>query len=389
MRGHPNGAASEQSIEEKSAPIPAISERRVVALDGLRGLMTIAVVISHYFGELPHGYSVVMVGWIAVDMFFVLSGYLIGSLILEKMSRANFLLVFYLRRACRTLPAYFLCVLTVYFAMTTFVPRAWVDAEVWFPLWSYLTFTQNFFMIATNDIGPHWLVPTWTLALEEQFYLVVPALFALVPRRHLLSALTACALGAVLVRSVLSGSGSGPMAAFVLLPSRADVLLAGVVLAVLLKTVDIGWPVHHKTFRLVPLLALLVDVMLAACDSAIGANLFEVFGPFVTSVGCAAFILMLVCGVPEARRFHSPLLRFFGRISYSTYLMHLPVLGLMHGLILGATPDAATLPQVAVSVLALPITVLAGWVLTKLVEEPITAYGRSWKWSDTLVPQRA
>jgi peptidoglycan/LPS O-acetylase OafA/YrhL len=98
---------------------------------------------------------------------------------------------------------------------------------------------------------------------------------------------------------------------------------------------------------------------------------------------------MLVCGAPEARRFHSPLLRFFGRISYSTYLMHLPILGLMHGLILGATPDAATLPQVAVSVLALPITVLAGWVLTKLVEEPITAYGRSWKWSETLVPQRA
>ena len=59
-------------------------EQRVVVLDGLRGMMTILVVISHYFGEVPHGISALMFGWIAVDMFFVLSGYLVGKLILEK-----------------------------------------------------------------------------------------------------------------------------------------------------------------------------------------------------------------------------------------------------------------------------------------------------------------
>ena len=63
---------------------PAGVERRVVALDGLRGMMTILVVISHYFAEVPHGISVLMFGWVAVDMFFVLSGYLVGKLILEK-----------------------------------------------------------------------------------------------------------------------------------------------------------------------------------------------------------------------------------------------------------------------------------------------------------------
>jgi peptidoglycan/LPS O-acetylase OafA/YrhL len=87
-----------------------LAERRIPALDGFRGLMTIAVVVSHYFGEVPHGFAAVSFGWIAVDCFFVLSGYLIANLILDKMDRANFFSVFYVRRFCRTLPCYFLCV---------------------------------------------------------------------------------------------------------------------------------------------------------------------------------------------------------------------------------------------------------------------------------------
>ena len=50
-----------------------------------------------------------------------------------------------------------------------------------FPLWSYLTFTQNFFMISTDSIGPRWLAPTWTLSVEEQFYIFAPLVFVLVP----------------------------------------------------------------------------------------------------------------------------------------------------------------------------------------------------------------
>ena len=91
--------------------------------------------------------------------------------------------------------------------------------------------------------------------------------------------------------------------------------------------------------------------------------------------------------VYEAQRFRSRILCFFGRTSYAVYLTHLPILGLMHGLLLGARPDVATPAQWLVTFASLPLCALAGWLLTLFVEEPITAYGRTWTWST--VPRRA
>ena len=114
------------------------------------------------------------VGWLAVKMFFALSGFLVGRLILERMTCENFFVVFYVRRFCRTLPVYFFCVLLVYLCMHLLGSPQWMDIGNEFPLWSYLTFTQNFFMISTDSIGPRWLAPTWTLSVEEQFYIFAP-----------------------------------------------------------------------------------------------------------------------------------------------------------------------------------------------------------------------
>jgi peptidoglycan/LPS O-acetylase OafA/YrhL len=135
------------------------AENRIVGLDGLRGLMTLFVVASHYFGEVRHGVAAMEVGWLAVKMFFALSGFLVGRLILERMTCENFFVVFYVRRFCRTLPVYFFCVLLVYLCMHLLGSPQWMDIGNEFPLWSYLTFTQNFFMISTDSIGPRWLAP--------------------------------------------------------------------------------------------------------------------------------------------------------------------------------------------------------------------------------------
>ena len=125
-------------------------QRRVVALDGLRGLMTIMVIVSHYFGEVPNGLKATMLGWLAVDMFFVLSGYLIGKLILERKEHVNFFAVFYVRRFCRTIPPYLITIF-VLFCLLALIKQPWADADIQFPLWSYLSFSQNFFMISTKS----------------------------------------------------------------------------------------------------------------------------------------------------------------------------------------------------------------------------------------------
>jgi len=357
-------------------------EPRIVALDGLRGLMTIMVVISHFFAEVPNGWHGLAFGWIAVTMFFVLSGYLVGRLILEKQERANFFKVFYVRRVCRTLPVYFFCVTLVFLILQSFPAAHWADADVMFPLWSYLTFTQNFFMVATDGIGAHWLAPTWTLTVEEHFYLIAPALFLLVPRRHLLAVF---ATGALLVTGYRYAAFEyglvSKMACLILLPGVGSGLLFGLMAAVLMKTESIDWRRYDLALRAGPLAFLLLTGALKLLDGETGQS-FNVLSDATVSAGCALYIMAVVRGAPEGKRLESRVLCFFGNTSYSVYLTHLAVLGLMHGLLLGTRPDVGTMAQLAVTVAALPFVVLVGWAFTRLVEEPITRYGRSFKWSE-------
>ena len=366
----------------ETAMQPAGMEQRNVALDGFRGLMTLFVLVSHYFAEIPHGVPGFSVGWIAVVAFFVLSGFLVGRLILERKDCANFLAVFYVRRFCRTLPVYLVCVTLVFGCIVAFDGAAWMDIRAPFPLWSYLTFTQNFFFVATDSIGPHWLAPTWTLAVEEHFYLFAPALFMLVPRRHLLAVLCGLLGMSMAFRSFVLLAGVLPeTVASYTLPGVANTLLVGLIAGLLMKTEGIDWKRYDMALRIIPVAGLVIVNVLMRTGGGVNGPLFQLLGGLVTAIASASFIMALVRGAPEAKRFTSPILCFFGNTSYTVYLTHLAVLGLMHGLILGTQPDLATPAQWAVTLAALPVAVLVGWIGTKIVEEPITAYGRSWKWS--------
>jgi peptidoglycan/LPS O-acetylase OafA/YrhL len=356
--------------------MPLSNSRRIFELDGLRGLMTIMVILSHYFGELRHGLRIAMVGWIAVDMFFVLSGFLIGRLILERQYHANFFSVFYIRRFCRTIPPYVVTILVV--VLLNRLMPAWTDAETQFPLWSYLTFVQGGFMVVTHSIGEHWLAPTWTLAVEEHFYLLVPSLIVFSPRRWLVPELILIAVGAVILRMAVIWGGHSQMLIFALLPGRADILVCGLLAAVAIHAKGINWAGLIPALRILPLVALVACLLLKIAASD---EIFGTFSPLVIAVGCAAYLLGIVHGVPEARRFKSKVLQFFGNNGYCLYLTHLPILGLAHWLILGSKPDLATPAQWLVTLAALPVCVLVGWGMTKLIEEPLTEYGRSWRWS--------
>jgi len=355
----------------------SVSGQRIVVLDGLRGMATILVVISHYFGEVPHGLRAVMLGWIAVDMFFVLSGFLIGKLILERRHHANFFMVFYVRRFCRILPAY-LAMLVVTVAIMHCFPRAWMEAGQPFPLWSYLSFTQVFFMSGTQSLGTHWLAPTWTLAVEEHFYLLAPALLVFTPRRWLVPALVPVAALAVLLRLVLCISHSNPVAALVLLPARADILVCGMLAAVATRSPNLDWGSMMPALRVVPVLALGVVVALRLVQ---GEHTWGILAPLLVAAGCATYMLGIIFGAPEAKRYHSKALQFFGNNGLCIYLIHLPVLGLMHGVILRQAPDIATPAQWLVTLAAVPACVGVSFIMTKLIEEPIAAFGRSWRWS--------
>ena len=353
------------------------SDRRVPALDGLRGLAGLFVLFSHYFGEVNHGLHAVMVGWIGVDIFFVLSGYLIGKMILEKRECSNFFEVFYVRRALRIIPAY-LTTLIIVSLLIDVLPPATADADSRLPLWSYFTFLQVFPMAMTSSIGAHWLSPTWTLAVEEHFYLVIPAIMVFTPRRHLPALLLAGVPIALFLRILaFQYHVWNTMTGLVMLPFRADLLICGLLAAFAIKSEAIAWDRVLPYLRMVPLAGLIATLIAVS----IGNAGFETYGPLFLGISCGSYILCLVLDAPEARHYKAKWLRWVGDNTYCIYLTHMTVLGLMHAAILGTRPDVQTVPQILVTVAAVPVAILIGAGMTKLIEEPLTRYGRNWKWA--------
>ena len=153
--------------------------RRITELDALRGVAAVAITIYHLKPQ------AMPLGWAFVDLFMVLSGYLITTIILRNAGRTGFLTTFYARRSLRIWPVYFLA-LGAIVAVNPLLPKRFpMDALPY-----YLTFTQNVPRYWSSTVPPfHWyFLHTWSVALEEQFYLVWPAIVCLAGRRRLVPA---------------------------------------------------------------------------------------------------------------------------------------------------------------------------------------------------------
>jgi len=348
--------------------------KRIPELDGIRGLAALAVVVAHYFGEVPHGLSALTVAWLGVDVFFVLSGFLIGSIILAQRDSPDFFRIFYLKRCARIVPVYAaVCVLTLFAAAMT-AGHIWSDVP--FSPGVYTIFGANFVMSAGNTAGDVWLRPTWTLDVEEQFYLVLPLLICATPQKLLPSLLAALWGSATVLRLILVPSH--PMAALVLFPCRMDFLLAGVMLALLTRSVQLSR--YVTALRLSPLIA---TVALLVLHAAFGANAFTIFGGTIASVGIAGFLGAVICGAPEAARYGSPVLRYFGSISYCLYLVHQPIAGLLHGLLLNSAPDVGSAAAFAVTVLAMAVSIAVAGASWIWLERPILAWAQRYRFVPT------
>lgn len=145
-------------------------KHRMYGLDTLRALAIILVLMCHYVIFVSHEPTFGFlsdVGWVGVDLFFVLSGYLIANQIFSSIAQQQpwSLKAFYYRRWLRTLPNY-LFVLGLYFLIPSFKEHQLLP-----PLWKFLTFTQNFGL----EVGTAFS-HAWSLCIEEQFYLIFPAL---------------------------------------------------------------------------------------------------------------------------------------------------------------------------------------------------------------------
>ena len=337
-----------------------LKTKHVPALDGVRGLAIIAVIAFHS-GVFPFG-------WAGVDLFFVLSGFLITGILMRSKGSAHYFRTFYARRTLRIFPLYyaFLFVVIVVLPLHTGQPVS--------RPWSYWFYVSNI----TNGIDS-WRDPAawgrvapqvqhlWSLAIEEQFYLFWPMIVWLAPRRLLPLLCIAGIVGTLLIRAALVVSGHGGPALYLLTPTRIDGLLIGAWVALRLARSD-------RTYNrwATPLL-----VSMAGCVTALFA--WRATDPttdlWLASIG---FTVIALCGGALVNAALQPgwvasvcgqlPLRLAGRYSYAAYLFH-PLIAVWlfrHGVPRG-WPTAIALISISFALAA------ASW---RLFEAPILSLNR-------------
>jgi peptidoglycan/LPS O-acetylase OafA/YrhL len=298
----------------------------VPAFDGLRGV-AIALVVANHVGWLGGGF-------LGVDIFFVLSGFLITTLLLEEWARdrAVSLRAFYVRRARRLLPA-LLALLAILGAVAAAYASSGASvAPILTSIAACLFYAANIWRAAGHElIAP--LTPMWSLAEEEQFYLLWPPLLVLLLRRGVNLRRLAGGVALAAVAAMLWRAHLGPGARSYFAPdTRSDPLLIGCLLAI----------VRHHIPRIPIPVAAVAGAALAAdlAVSSISGGFVNLFGFPLAEISTAVLIAAALDGSPVARvlRFQ-PLVRL-GVISYSLYVWQGFVFALVGGL-----------PGVAVAVL--------------------------------------
>jgi peptidoglycan/LPS O-acetylase OafA/YrhL len=354
-------------------------------LDGIRGLAIFFVLIWHYVNRQidPNANSILAylklasnVTWSGVDLFFVLSGFLIGGILLDHRACSNYFRVFYIRRACRIFPLYFAVVfLFIAVSQNPSPSYAWLFADA-LPTWSYLTFTQNY-AAHGFDKGAHWLGITWSLAVEEQFYLGLPLLIRFAPPPLLVFILLTLIVLAPIMRFWVGGVGS-----FEYTFCRADSLLMGVLLAWLYRKPLFTEFLKHHQATCWSILSTMI--LLTSFTPLIAYELGGVGNHFWFAILYGVFLILIVvfresrlAGVMRQRW-----LVWLGVRSYFIYLIHQAVSGLLHAAIFATEPRIGSPFQFLVTVMSLTAALLLASASYRYFESPVLSYGHKFSYRD-------
>lgn len=372
---------------------PSRGRGAIPELDGLRGVAILLVFLTHFVaGYLPQGApgidgvvrAVARVGWTGVDLFFVLSGYLITGVLLDTKHQPHYWTNYAAKRCLRIFPLYF-GVLIVLFGV---VPLThWHDPEYaslranqfWY--WTYLVNVLQ--VVKGSSATPMNTSHFWSLCVEEQFYFVWPFVVLYASRRRLVwVAAWAVGLG-VLVRVALV-LGPGPNAAYVLTPGRLDGLMAGAVAAVAARQPRglapwrsaAAWAFVAGVTVLLPLA---VWRGLEYSDPIIAVVSF----PLLAICYGSLLVLTLTADGWWTRAMRCPALRSWGKYSYGLYLLHYPMLWAMNQKLAGLfsrpsmTMGGSQLPGVALRIaIGVPVAYFAAWLSYHMYERHFLALKR-------------
>lgn len=379
----PDSAPGTRSAD--AYPLPNV-RGHMPTLDGMRGIAVLAVMAFHFseFSGISastvalgawHGIS--SAGWIGVDLFFVLSGFLITGILYDSKGEAGYFRTFYTRRALRIFPLYY-GVLAVFFLLLPLLfpasdaVRANTSSQVWY--WTHLSNVQ----IALDGwtASSFYLVHFWSLAIEEQFYLIWPVVVLLLSGRQLVRFCAAVMVFSLLLRAWLFATGAG-VSAYVLMPARMDTLAFGAVLAIALRDPSM----HAHLRRLARPLAVACATLLCAVlvwrgaldktDAVTGTIGFTLLGALFSAA--MFFAVTTAAGSRWNRMLSSRVLRFFGKYSYALYVFHQPIALLLAAtglpLALGGLGAPELAAQVIYTAVAGTVSVVAALMSWNLYEK--------------------
>jgi peptidoglycan/LPS O-acetylase OafA/YrhL len=330
-------------MDRSAAEVDRSLERgHILALDGLRGIAILLVVVCHFQANLGISadgrawplVAIAHAGWMGVDLFFVLSGFLITGILVDARGSDSYFSAFYARRALRILPVYY----GFLFAIFVLLPLLHLGAGDNYMLarqhqaWYWLHTTN--IMMAIDELpgrGPYPSTLFWSLAVEEQFYFIWPAVVALCSPRVLRKVCIGGVIGCIVLRVVGGLTGVSGLALSVLPFTRGDTLFIGGLLAIEYRHGGLG------RYRGAAKLAAIASVVVLAGLIGVYGQLdyndrgTAMFGSIaIMALGASAVIIGI--SSTESRFAHvlkSGFLRFFGRYSYAMYVFH----GLLHKLI--------------------------------------------------------
>jgi peptidoglycan/LPS O-acetylase OafA/YrhL len=308
-------------------------------LDGLRAIAVIMVFFVHFGPQdvVPLVWRIKAVGWAGVDLFFVLSGFLISRILLDTRDRPDYYKSFYLRRTLRIFPLYYSVLALIFIVLLTWhhgQGYSELTAQVGNPWWSWF-YLGNVQMALENKTPPNFsLVPLWSLHVEEQFYLLFPLVVRYLRMDTLRKVLLLMLVVSPLLRMMLVNAyPDDPYVEYMLLPCRLDGFAFGALIAIWLRR-----PQQIDRGSIAVLTA-------GGCLFAYAAYFFLGHDtwrdPFTRTLGYSFFsgasALVLVTtilyrGTPVTSFLNWAPIQFVGRISYAVYLLQAPVGGALAAL---------------------------------------------------------
>ena len=361
--------------------------KRITELDGLRGMAILMVLSFHYINnQLVNNTSSIgrylakatSFGWVGVDLFFVLSGFFIGSILIKNNGGRKYFTTFYLRRLLRIVPNYYLliAVSSLIIAIPYFGNNLFLTGHNTVPKWSYYGMLHNVFMAHQNTLGNDSISVVWSIGIEEQFYILLPFVIFLVNARWLPVMLGVAFFSAPLIRMQFQNW----IPPYVLLPCRMDSLAAGVLIAYANIYSDL-YSLSRKYYLWI-MGIMTLDVLI----SALFYWKFNDLGIFRNSFFAIFFTGCVILAITRKESIYGAFLRnkalvWIGSLSYSLYLFHYLILGFAHQITGQHDIGIYNLKGALVSIAAFIFSLLMAWLVYLKLETPFVLAGKKLRYN--------